>query len=42
MVVQSPPQPGTYVLHVTLVQEENFWFEQVAGQFGREITVEVI
>jgi hypothetical protein len=42
MVVQSPPQPGSYVLHLTLVQEKNFWFEQVAGEFGREITLEVI
>lgn len=42
MVVQSPPQPGTYVFHVTLVQEGNFWFEEAAGKFGREITVEVI
>jgi hypothetical protein len=42
MVVHSPPQPGSYVLHLTLVQEQNFWFEQVAGQFGREITIEVI
>lgn len=42
MVVQSPSEPGAYVLHLTLVQEENFWFDQVAGQFGREITIEVI
>ena len=42
MVVHSPPQPGQYVLHLTLVQEDNFWFEQVAGQFGPEISVEVI
>ena len=42
MVVHSPPEPGRYILHVTLVQEHNFWFEQVAEQFGREITVEVI
>jgi hypothetical protein len=42
MVVFAPSRPGRYRLNVTLVQEQNFWFEQVAGQFGREITVEVI
>lgn len=41
MVVQSPLDAGTYVLHLTLVQEQNFWFEQVAGPVGREITIEV-
>ena len=42
MVVQSPPEPGSYVLHLTMVQEGIFWFDQVAEQRGGEITIEVI
>jgi hypothetical protein len=41
-VLRSPSHAGTYVLHLTLVQEQNFSFEQVTEPFGREITVVVI
>jgi hypothetical protein len=41
MVVNSPPEPGKYVLHLTLVQEQNFWFEEVSEKFGCELTIEV-
>ena len=30
MEVEAPPNAGTYTLVVTLVQEGNFWFDQVA------------
>jgi hypothetical protein len=41
MVVYAPAEPGKYVLHLTLVQEQNFWFEEVSEKFGCELTIEV-
>ncbi|CAA7599562.1 Wzt, C-terminal [Acididesulfobacillus acetoxydans] len=39
--VLSPPGPGDYLLRMTLVQEQVFWFDQVAGHHFADCRVRV-
>lgn len=41
MMVDTPPEPGAYVLKATLVQESNFWFDQLTPPVVSERAVEV-
>ncbi len=40
--VIAPEEPGDYVLQVTLVQEQNFWFEQMLPDMPWNVNVSVV
>ena len=40
--VQAPQQRGKYILEITLVQEQNFWFEDHMPNLPLKIKVEVV
>ncbi|HVF71283.1 MAG TPA: hypothetical protein VM940_06715 [Chthoniobacterales bacterium] len=40
-VVISPARPGIFELELTVVQEQNFWFEEVIPGFGKRFQIQV-
>ena len=40
-VVLTPGRPGKFLLELTLVQEQNFWFDDVLPGFARTFPIEV-
>lgn len=41
-VVLSPGRVGIFLLELTLVQERNFWFDEVRPGFGKTFRIEVV
>ena len=42
VAVQAPPNPGTYVLALTLVQEGIAWFDDVSAENALRAAVEIV
>lgn len=40
-VLLAPPRAGTFLLELTVVQENNFWFDQVRPDFARTFRIQV-
>jgi hypothetical protein len=41
-VMLSPARPGIFLLELTLVQERNFWFDEVLPDFAKTFAIEVV
>jgi hypothetical protein len=41
MLLDAPLLPGRYTLHLSLVQEGRFWFDELPGCFSKKLTLRV-